>query len=550
MAQEQKRQGMETVSATIVGVIVVATLAEAILSAAEHWTNYERKETLVNLGIAAIGAAVNIFVKGFVIIVFVYVSCFALLDIEESVWSWLSVFLLVDLQYYLFHWLGHKSRFFWAMHVIHHSSHKYNFTTALRTPFTNSAFRFGSMLPIVVLGFDPMHVLIMDTVVLGFSFLQHTELVRKLGWLEYVFSTPSHHRVHHASDEKYLDKNFGGVLILWDKLFGTFQVEEERPTYGLTTPLTDTTLVNVITHEWRAIFQDVSSTRNLGHRIQYVFGRPGWKPTERSCLKLSFVSLPKYLLISLTLFVITTFSGFAQATDYLKAGRAAESRFEDDIALNHYMKAMASDPSLAEAFWRASRLYAAKAGRTPDKTIKFTFASEANRLATEAIRIAPKDEEARLSLIVSLGMLSEAATSPREKLKNAKVIRTEAEQLLHRNPNYAPACYVLGKWHYELSRLNWLERTACDLLFGGMPEGVSLDKSIQFFNKAVALQPDCIMFRYGHACALFDRGEYQRAAKLLDDAMRLPAKEPDDTARLKKCATLLDKTRQALNQGA
>lgn len=305
-------------------VIISCIVVEAALSARENLGFYEPRDTLINFVMAIIGALVNAITKVVFLCCFTVVANHALFNPGEGVLSWIVLFLLIDLQFYLFHMLGHKSRFFWAMHVIHHSSHKYNFSTAIRAPFTNTFFRIASFLPLIWLGFSPKMVFWIDSIILFYVFFQHTKLISKLGWLEYIFNTPSHHRVHHGSNEKYLDKNFGGMLIIWDKLFGTFQQEEEEPTYGLTKPLQKTDLINVVVHEWKDIIHDLPKYSSWRDRHQVLFGRPGWKPKhgcfiirfrEKFFGSLLFRSLSVLLLSSLVLSTTQRKSSLTKDTD-------------------------------------------------------------------------------------------------------------------------------------------------------------------------------------------------------------------------------------------
>ena len=142
---------------------------------------------------------------------------------------------------------------------------------------TNTCYRFLYEVPLCLLGFDAGMVILVHTIILSFAFFQHSELIGKLGWLEYFLNTPSHHRVHHASNEKYLDKNFGAVLIIWDKLFGTFQAEEEKPRYGLTKPIRTVHPVKIFFHEWMALAVDLRRAISWKERMGIVFRAPGWK---------------------------------------------------------------------------------------------------------------------------------------------------------------------------------------------------------------------------------------------------------------------------------
>jgi sterol desaturase/sphingolipid hydroxylase (fatty acid hydroxylase superfamily) len=269
---------MTTFTIITIIIFIVSGLLEVYLSAHDNLSNFDCRETRTNLCIGLIGAAFNLAIKSSTLLLFQPLQKYALFDLDNSLLTWVTALLLVDLHSYLFHFAGHKCRLFWAMHIIHHSSEKFNFTTAFRFPFTNTIFRYLTLFPLSLLGYELSMIIWCDAIVAIFIFLQHTEKVKKLGWLEYVFSTPSHHRVHHASDEKYLDKNFGGMLIIWDRLFGTFKEEEEHPTYGLTKPLEDKRIINIIFHEWKDMINDLRTAPSWSQRFHYVFNRPGWKP--------------------------------------------------------------------------------------------------------------------------------------------------------------------------------------------------------------------------------------------------------------------------------
>ena len=192
--------------------------------------------------------------------------------------AWVALFFLEDLSYYVFHRVHHESRFFWASHVVHHSSQRYNLSTALRqtwTPMTGIAF----WAPLALLGFHPWMVLTEMSVSLLYQFWIHTEAIDRLPRpVELVFNTPSHHRVHHASNPQYLDRNYAGILIVWDRLFGTFEPEVERPVYGLTTNIATYNPARIAFHEFAAIFRDVRAATCWRDRLGHAFFGPGWRP--------------------------------------------------------------------------------------------------------------------------------------------------------------------------------------------------------------------------------------------------------------------------------
>jgi len=203
----------------------------------------------------------------------------------DTWWSWVLVIVGIDLGYYWHHRFSHRSRIAWAGHQAHHSSEYMNFGTALRQKW-NPWFEFFFWLPLPLLGFQPWTLYVAFALNLVYQFFVHTETVGRL-WrpVEYVLNTPSHHRVHHGSDPEYLDKNYGGILIVWDRLFGTFQPELHRPTYGLTKQVDTYNILRLQYGDYAELWRDVRSATCWRDRLGYVFGPPGWTPpaarTER-----------------------------------------------------------------------------------------------------------------------------------------------------------------------------------------------------------------------------------------------------------------------------
>jgi len=193
-------------------------------------------------------------------------------------WGWALCFLADDFSYYWFHRISHTVRYFWASHVVHHSSEYYNLAAALRQNWTGNitgVFLFWWWMPLV--GFEPGMMLMMQSISLLYQFWIHTETIQRMPrWYEYIFNTPSHHRVHHGSDLLYLDKNHAGTLIIWDRMFGSFQQEQFRPTYGLTKNVQTYNPVKVAFHEWMNIGKDLKRARTFKDYLNYLFNSPGW----------------------------------------------------------------------------------------------------------------------------------------------------------------------------------------------------------------------------------------------------------------------------------
>jgi sterol desaturase/sphingolipid hydroxylase (fatty acid hydroxylase superfamily) len=240
---------------------------------------YELRDTATSLTMGAGNVIITLGWKA--AILFVYSGAYLLSPIHlaaSNPWTWVALFVVDDFAYYWYHRYHHTIRVFWASHVVHHSSQRYNLSTALRqpwTPFTSLPF----WLPLAFLGFAPWMILLQQSISLIYQFFIHTERIDKLwGPIEFVLNAPSHHRVHHGSNKQYLDKNYGGTLIVWDRLFGTFEPEAERVTYGLTKNINTFNPVRVAFGEFVAIWRDVMSARNWREACGFLFRGPGWRP--------------------------------------------------------------------------------------------------------------------------------------------------------------------------------------------------------------------------------------------------------------------------------
>ncbi|RYY40576.1 MAG: sterol desaturase family protein [Chitinophagaceae bacterium] len=258
---------------------------EAWLSAREQRDLYEARDTWSSLALGIGNVITGFFTKALVFGLFTFLYQLRLFDLSASNWwYWLLLFLADDFSYYWFHRTAHNVNWFWASHVVHHSSERYNLAAALRQTWTGNAtgtFLFWAWLPLV--GFHPIWILFMQQISLIYQFWIHTEMIRRLpAPIEYIFNTPAHHRVHHGSDLKYLDKNHGGILIIWDRLFGSFQPEQERPRYGLTRNIGSFNPFVVALKTWGELFSRVGKARSWPERAGYLFGPPGWSPDGSS----------------------------------------------------------------------------------------------------------------------------------------------------------------------------------------------------------------------------------------------------------------------------
>lgn len=204
------------------------------------------------------------------------------LKIPMSGWTFAILLVLVDFLYWFKHYCEHRNRLLWTIHSVHHSSPEFNLSTALRLPWIGPAFMWIFYAPAVVIGFDPVFVLICSQLVLLYQFWIHAEYIPKLGTLEGIFNTPSNHRVHHGSNRPYLDKNFGGILIIWDRIFKTYAAETERVRYGLTTPINTSNPFAINFFEIKAIIKDLQAAQSFSEAVQILVRGPDYKPRRSS----------------------------------------------------------------------------------------------------------------------------------------------------------------------------------------------------------------------------------------------------------------------------
>ena len=258
---------------------VLLVCIEAWLSYKEQKKLYETKDTFSSLALGIGNVITGLISKAIVFGLLMLVYRFRLFTLNAAHWwVWVLAFFADDFSYYWFHRASHHIGWFWASHVVHHSSQRYNLAAALRQTWTGNitgAFVFWLWMPLV--GFHPIVVLTMQSISLIYQFWIHTELIDQLpAPVEFIFNTPSHHRVHHGVDLKYLDKNHAGILIIWDRMFGTFKKEEQRPVYGLTTNIGSFNPVIVAFKTWAVLFKKASRSGSFKNAINYFVRPPGW----------------------------------------------------------------------------------------------------------------------------------------------------------------------------------------------------------------------------------------------------------------------------------
>ncbi len=243
---------------------------------------YRLNDSVNDLSCGIMQQVVDVFLKTVLIGAYVWVYTYwRQFEIAvDSIGLWLLCFLAVDFAYYWFHRSSHEVNAIWATHVVHHQSEEYNLSVALRQSSLQPLFVMVFYLPLALIGFPPVMFLANASFNKLYQFWIHTRLIGRMGPLEWVFNTPSHHRVHHGRNPKYIDKNHGGTLIIWDRLFGTFQAEEEEPTYGITKPLESWNPFWANCHYWADLFETARRTRTLGDKLRVFLKPPGWFPAD------------------------------------------------------------------------------------------------------------------------------------------------------------------------------------------------------------------------------------------------------------------------------
>jgi sterol desaturase/sphingolipid hydroxylase (fatty acid hydroxylase superfamily) len=253
--------------------------AEILYSYWKHKKYYSTKGLLSNLYLTTLNFSLDILVRGICLGVLWYFFQFHFIEINKNshpILYWSVLLIAEDFMFYWMHRIDHYCRFFWAVHVTHHSSEEFNLTVGFRSSVFQPLYRFIYFIPLSLVGFDPLDVMFMYAATQIYGILIHTKTVGKLGFLEWFLSTPSHHRVHHASNIKYLDKNMGMIFIIWDRVFGTFEKEDEEVVFGLTTNIKSFNPITMVFHEWKAIAADLKKQTSLKNKFMYVFGPPGW----------------------------------------------------------------------------------------------------------------------------------------------------------------------------------------------------------------------------------------------------------------------------------
>jgi alkylglycerol monooxygenase len=257
----------------------LAITIEAMLTNRRQGGSYNKKDAWNNVFIGFASVAFGLLFGLFISLIYEAAYQFAPFRFPADVWwSWVVLFFVDDFAYYWFHRISHESRLFWNFHVVHHSSEEYNLSVAVRQSWFSGLLHWIFYAPVMLLGFAPWMFAVMHGFNLIYQFWIHTKLIHRLGPLEWVLNTPSHHRVHHGVNEAYLDKNYAGVLIMWDRLFGSFVGEKEEPRYGIIKPVRSYNPLWINTHAWVEMVQAVRSRKTIAEKLRCIVGSPNIDP--------------------------------------------------------------------------------------------------------------------------------------------------------------------------------------------------------------------------------------------------------------------------------
>jgi len=261
-------------------IVIVFILIEVLFSSLNNKKLYRKNDTLCTIGLLTGNILMVFLVKGITLAIHIYLYQYRILDLSSliPIWMmWILAFVLIDLVFYFYHRVSHRSRFLWAVHMSHHSSEEMNFAVSFRQAWLGpiSKIPFFIFLPIV--GIDPTIIAIAGVISTLWGIVGHTQIIKNLGPFEYIFNTPSHHRVHHGSNKQYIDKNYGNLLIVWDRMFGTFEPEKESVKYGLVKNVKTFNPIKITIMEWSNILKDIKNSNNIKESLYLFFGPPKTK---------------------------------------------------------------------------------------------------------------------------------------------------------------------------------------------------------------------------------------------------------------------------------
>ena len=258
-------------------IVLAMIFAEALISNWQNRKYYKKEDTYCTVGLLAGNIVMAFAIKGLVLAFHFYLYQFRIFDFANTIplWAmWILTFIMIDLVFYVYHRMSHRTRFLWAIHLSHHSSEEMNFAVSFRQAWFGPISKIPFFMTLPLLGFDPTIIAVAGVMSTLWGIVGHTQIVDKLGPLEWVFNTPSHHRVHHGSNKQYIDKNYGNLLIIWDRMFGTFEPEEEPVTFGLVNNVNTFNPAKITFMAWSSMIEDIKNKNDFSEMLNAIFGPP------------------------------------------------------------------------------------------------------------------------------------------------------------------------------------------------------------------------------------------------------------------------------------
>ena len=262
-------------------IVLLLITAEVIYSTVNGLGFYKFRDTLAGLGLLIGNFMIGLLTKSSIFFLYIYLYQFKFITVNELLptWAvWIVTFVMIDFVYYWYHRFSHRVRFMWAVHMNHHSSEEMNFTVSLRQAWFGPITKVPFFIVMPLIGFDPIITAVAGVASTLWGVIGHTQWIRRLGVLEYILVTPSSHRVHHGSNECYIDKNYGNLLIVWDRLFGTFAEEIEPVRFGIRENVKTFNPIKITFMFWQQMVSDFKNSKNQKERLLSFFGKPEWKP--------------------------------------------------------------------------------------------------------------------------------------------------------------------------------------------------------------------------------------------------------------------------------
>ena len=258
-------------------IVLAMIFVEILISNWQQKNYYKTQDTLCTIGLLAGNIIVAFSIKGLILALHFYLYQYKIFELSGMLplWLfWILTFVVIDLVFYIYHRMSHRIRFLWAIHLSHHSSEEMNFAVSFRQAWFGPISKIPFFMVLPLLGFDPTIIAAAGVISTLWGIVGHTQIVGRLGFIEWIFNTPSHHRVHHGSNEQYIDKNYGNLLIIWDRMFGTFEPEKEKVRFGLVNNVNTFNPTKITFMAWSSMIEDISNKRSLSEVLRIIFGPP------------------------------------------------------------------------------------------------------------------------------------------------------------------------------------------------------------------------------------------------------------------------------------